>query len=180
MQTLEIKTKAKWIVDLANGRVGFNVKHFVFMNMDGALEKYDAGISMAKDDFATMEIGFWINPECIDIRNEQKDAHFIVDIEKFKEISFSSNTLVELIRSRRYMSYGEFAMNGIRQQMLLDVETNGRVKDSWGMETILFNINGKINRTNGALIWNAVLAAGDVLISEEVWIDCKVHLIRAK
>ena len=184
MQTSEIITKTKWIVDPANSQIGFRVKHFMFTNVRGSFKKYDTNIYTTEDDFSTAEIDFWVNPESIDTGNEQKDAHLksadFFDVDKFKEISFTSVTLVELIKHKRYMLYGELSMKGIRKQIRLEVETGGRIKDPWGIERVLFNISGKINRRDWGLNWNAVLEAGGVLISEEVWINCEVQLIKAK
>jgi polyisoprenoid-binding protein YceI len=182
MQSPEIITKTKWIVDPENSQVGFRAKHLMFTNVQGRFKNYGTSVYITGNDFATAEIDFWINPDSIDMGNEHKDAWLkssdFFDVEKFKEISFTSNTLVELIRNKHYMLYGELAMKGIRRQIRLDVENGGRIRDPWGLERILFNINGKINRKDWGLGWNTVLEAGGVLISEEVCINCDVQLIR--
>jgi polyisoprenoid-binding protein YceI len=182
MQTPEIITKTRWKVDLPNSQIGFMVKHFMFTNVKGRFKEYDTSIYTTDNDFSTAKIDFWLNPESIDTGNEQKDAHLkssdFFDVKKYKEISFTSTTLVELIRNKRYMLYGELAMKGISRQIRLEVETGGRLKDPWGIERVLFNINGKINRKDWGLNWNAVLETGGVLISDEVCINCEVQLIR--
>ena len=182
MQTPEIITRTKWTIDPANSQIGFMVKHFMFTNVKGNFRQYGASIFTEENDFATAEIDLWINPDSIDTGNEYKDAHLkSVDFfhtDKYREISFSSTTLVELIRNKRYMLYGELAMKGIRKQIRLEVENGGRIRDPWGIERVLFNINGKINRKDWGLNWNAVLETGGVMISEDVWINCEVQLIR--
>jgi len=44
-------------------------------------------------------------------------------------------------------------------------------------EKALFSIQGKINRKDWRLNWNAALETGGVLVSDEVWINCEVQLI---
>jgi polyisoprenoid-binding protein YceI len=52
------------------------------------------------------------------------------------------------------------------------------IKDPWGNEKAVFNINGKINRKDWGLNWNATLEAGGVLVSEDVWISCEIQLAK--
>jgi polyisoprenoid-binding protein YceI len=41
-----------------------------------------------------------------------------------------------------------------------------------------FTINGKINRKDWDLSWNAALEAGGVLVGDEVSISCEVELLK--
>jgi polyisoprenoid-binding protein YceI len=76
------------------------------------------------------------------------------------------------------MLYGELGMKGIKKQIRLEVESGGQVRDPWGTERMLFNVTGKINRKDWGLSWNAVLETGGVVVSEEVYIQCEVQLIK--
>jgi polyisoprenoid-binding protein YceI len=53
------------------------------------------------------------------------------------------------------------------KQVKLYVEFNGIVKNPWGNEKAVFNIECKINRKEWGLNWNAALEAGGVLVGEE-------------
>jgi len=74
--------------------------------------------------------------------------------------------------------YGELIMKGIKKQIKLDVEMAGVIKDPFGTEKALFSVRGKINRKDWGLNWNAALETGGVLVSDEVWINCEVQLIK--
>lgn len=52
------------------------------------------------------------------------------------------------------------------------------MKDPWGNEKVVLNINGKINRKDWGLIWNSILETSSVLVSEDVWIRCEMQLVR--
>jgi polyisoprenoid-binding protein YceI len=81
-------------------------------------------------------------------------------------------------KNGRHVLYGELVMKGTKGQIKLDVESGGVIQDPWGAEKASFNISGKINRKDWGLNWNAALETGGVLVSEDVWIDCEVVLVK--
>ena len=52
--------------------------------------------------------------------------------------------------------------------MTLNVEFGGTAQDPWGNTKAGFTLNGKINRTDFGLTYNAALETGGVMLSEEV------------
>jgi polyisoprenoid-binding protein YceI len=50
--------------------------------------------------------------------------------------------------------------------------------DPWGNQKAGYAINGKINRKDWGLNWNAALEAGGLLVSDEVRISCEIQLIK--
>jgi polyisoprenoid-binding protein YceI len=52
------------------------------------------------------------------------------------------------------------------------------MKDPWGNQKAGFTVNGKINREDWGLKWNAALETGGVLVSDEVKIICELQLIK--
>jgi polyisoprenoid-binding protein YceI len=56
------------------------------------------------------------------------------------------------------------------------VEFGGVQKDPWGNEVAGFSINGKVNRKDWQLNWNAALESGGVLVGDMVTIACEVEL----
>lgn len=50
--------------------------------------------------------------------------------------------------------------------------------DPWGNTKAGFEINGKVNRKEFGLNWNAVTEAGGVVVSEEVKIHINVELAK--
>ena len=181
MQTIEVNTKTKWVIDPAHSEIGFKAKYLMFTNVRGSFKEFEASIYTTGEDFLSAEVDFWINPASIDTGNEKRDAHLksadFFDVEKFKEINFTGNTF-EKTGDDNYKLYGDLTMKGIKKQIKLDVEFGGVVKDPWGNPKAVFNIKGKINRKDWGLNWNAALETGGVLVSEDVWIDCEVQLVK--
>jgi polyisoprenoid-binding protein YceI len=69
-------------------------------------------------------------------------------------------------------------MHGVTKPVSLNAEFGGIGKDPWGNEKAGFSINGKINRTDFNLTWNAPIETGGVLVSEEVKINGEIQLVR--
>lgn len=176
-----VLTKTKWVIDPLHSQIGFKVKHLMVSTVRGAFKEYDLSIYTTEEDFLSAEIDFWINPASIDTGQEKRDAHLrsadFFDVENFKEINFTGNTF-EKVGEDNYALYGELTMKGVKKQIKLDVEFGGVIKDPWGNHKAVFTINGKINRKDWGLNWNAALETGGVLVSEDVWISCEVQLTR--
>ena len=181
MKTIEANTKTKWGIDSMHSEIGFKVKHLMFTNVRGTFKEYDASIYTTGDDFMTAEIDVWINPASISTNDEKRDGHLksadFFDAENFKEINFIGNTY-EKGTDGSYTLYGDLTIKGIKKQIKLQVEFGGIMRDPWGNEKAVFSINGKINRKDWGLNWNAALEAGGVLVSDDVWISCEVQLAK--
>jgi polyisoprenoid-binding protein YceI len=182
METTVVLTKTKWGIDPAHSEIGFKVKHLMFANVRGTFKEFEASIYTTGEDFMTAEIDFWLNPASISTGDDKRDAHLksadFFDVEHHKEISFIANTYENVDNDGSYELYGDLSIKGITKRIKLDVEFGGVVKDPWGNEKAVFSINGKINRKDWGLVWNAALETGGVLVSEDVWISCEVQLVK--
>lgn len=181
METTEI-TKTKWGIDAAHSEVGFKIKHLMVANVRGSFKEFDASIYTTGEDFMSAEIDFWLNPASVTTNDEKRDEHLksadFFDVENFKEISFTANTYETVDNDGSYELWGDLTIKGITKKIKLDVEFGGVVKDPWGNDKAVFTINGKINRKDWGLVWNAVLETGGVLVSDEVSISCDVQLVK--
>ena len=176
--------KTKWGIDPVHSEIGFKIKHLMFTNVRGSFKEFEASIYTTEEDFMSAEIDCWINPASINTGDEKRDAHLkgaeFFDVEAFKEINFTGNTYEEVDKDGSYELYGDLMIKGLSRRIKLEVEFGGVIKDPWGNNKAVFTINGKINRNDWDLNWNAALEAGGVLVSEEVWISCEVQLIKAE
>ena len=59
------------------------------------------------------------------------------------------------IKDDKYELWGNLTIKGITKKIKLDVEFGGVIKDPWGGERAGFTINGKVNRKDWELNWNA-------------------------
>lgn len=175
--------KEKWVIDPTHSEIEFKVKHLMVTNVKGKFREFEASIYTTGDDFMSAEIDCWINVDSVDTGNADRDKHLksadFFDAEKHKEITFRANTVENIDSDGSYELWGELSIRGITKKIKLDVEFGGIVKDPWGNEKAAFTINGKLNRKDWELNWNAALEAGGVLVSDEVRINCEIQLVRS-
>jgi len=150
--------------------------------VSGSFEEFGASIYTTGDDFMTAEVDFWLNPASISTGDEKRDGHLksadFFDVENHKQIAFTGNTYEKVDNDGSYKLYGDLTIKGITKQVKLDVEFGGVMKDPWGNEKAGFSINGKINRKDWGLNWNATLEAGGVLVSDEVRVSAEIELVK--
>lgn len=60
----------------------------------------------------------------------------------------------------------------------LDTEFGGFMKDPYGNEKAGFSINGKLNRKDFGLNWNAALEAGGVMVGNEIKANVEIQFIK--
>ncbi|HLX91304.1 MAG TPA: YceI family protein [Puia sp.] len=181
MENTIINTRIKWSIDTAHSDIGFKVKHLMVTNVRGVFTDYDASIFTPGEDFLGAEIDFWLNPASVNTGDAKRDEHLksadFFDAGHFKQINFTANT-IQKVGEGKYEMYGDLTIKGIKKKIMLDVEFAGVIKDPWGNHKAGFTINGKINRKEWGLNWNAALETGGVLVGEEVSINCEIQLTR--
>ena len=175
--------KTTWVIDPSHSEIAFKVKHLMISNVKGSFSEFNGQLFTDGDDFSTSEIDFHINPASINTGAADRDGHLkspdFFDVENFKEITFTSGKLVKTGDDEFALS-GNLAIKGITQPVKLEVEFGGLMTDPWGNEKAGFTLNGKINRKDFGLTWNAALEAGGVLVGDEIRISCDVELAKQK
>ena len=178
-----MENKTKWVIDPVHSEIAFKVKHLMITNVKGVFKEFEASIYTTGDDFMSAEVDFWMNPASVDTGSADRNAHLksadFFDVENHKEITFTANTYEKVDNDGSYELYGDLTIKGITKRIKLDVEFGGVVKDPWGNEKAGFSINGKINRKDWGLNWNAALEAGGFLVSDDVMISCEVQLLKS-
>ena len=117
-----------------------------------------------------------INTNSNDRDNHLKSADFF-DIENHKELTFKSISFQQN-DDDEFELKGILTIKGFSKEVKLDVEFGGINKDPWGNEKAGFSIEGKINRKDWGLNWNAALETGGVLVSEEVKISGEIQFVK--
>ncbi len=172
--------KTKWALDLSHSEVGFKVKHLMITNVSGAFEKFDGTVEASDDTFADAEIKFTADIASITTYSEQRDAHLkgaeFFDAEKFPHMIIEATGLEGTGENRKL--HANITLHGVTKAVALDVDFGGVAKDPWGNTKAGFSINGKINRKDFGLNWNAPTEAGGVLVSEEVRLHAEIQLLK--
>lgn len=175
--------KTTWVIDPSHSEIAFKVKHLMISNVKGSFSEFSGQLLTVGDDFSTAEISFQINPASISTGSADRDGHLkspdFFDVENFKEITFTSGKLAKTSDDEFALS-GDLVIKGVSQSVKLDVEFGGLMTDPWGNVKAGFTINGKINRKDFGLTWNAALEAGGVLVGDEIRLNLDVQLLQQK
>lgn len=170
-----------WVLDPTHSEVQFKIKHLMITNVTGSFNIFTVSAQTADEDFTKAKVSFTADVNSISTNNEQRDAHLkgadFFDAEKFPEIKFEATRSENVDSDGSYELYGDLTIRDVTKNVKLSVEFGGVVKDPWGNTKAGFTINGKINRKDFGLTWNAVTEAGGVMVSEEVRLSAEIQLI---
>lgn len=174
--------ETKWSIDQAHSDITFKVRHLMISNVSGSFKQFDASIYTSGNDFTTAEIEVFIDAASISTGDEKRDEHLrgadFFNVEHHKQISFLTNTIGPADANGHHELWGDLTMMGITKKIMLTVEFGGIVKDPWGNEKAGFTIQGKINRSDWGLVWNATIETGGFMVSESISILCEVELLK--
>jgi polyisoprenoid-binding protein YceI len=181
METAVVSTKTKWTIDPTHSEVIFKVKHLMITNVKGEFRKFAGSITAEGEDFSKASISATIDTSSIFTNEDNRDAHLkgpeFFDVANYPEITFTG-TSFKKIDEENYELKGLLTIKDVSKEITLDVEFGGINKDPWGNEKAGFSINGKINRKDWGLNWNAALETGGVLVSDEVKISAEVQFVK--
>jgi polyisoprenoid-binding protein YceI len=172
--------KTKWALDLSHSEVGFKVKHLMITNVSGVFEKFNVEVDASDDTFSDAHIKFTAEVSSITTYSEQRDVHLkgadFFDTEKFPEMIIEAKGLEGIGENRKLNA--NLTLHGVTKPVVLNVDFGGVAKDPWGNTKAGFSINGKINRKDFGLNWNAPTEAGGVLVSDEVRLHAEIQLLK--
>jgi len=181
METALVTTQTRWSIDQSHCEIAFKVRHLMIAHVKGTFKIFDASIYTNSTDFLTTEVDLWIDPASISTGDSKRDEHLkspeFFDVDKHKQITFTSSTIGIPGPDGIQELWGELTIIGITKNVKLNVLFGGMVKDPWGNEKAGFTISGKINRSDWGLVWNANIETGGVMVADEVMISCEIELI---
>jgi polyisoprenoid-binding protein YceI len=173
--------ETKWAIDPSHSKVAFKVKHLMISNVLGNFKEFEGQVNSDENDFSGAVINFSLSTASIDTEIADRDAHLksadFFDAEKYPKITFAGTGMKDL-GDDMYELTGDLTIKDVTKSVTLAVEFGGVNSDPWGNVKAGFSINGKINRKDFGLNWNAALEAGGVLVGEEVKISGDVELVK--
>jgi len=172
---------ATYKIDQSHSEVTFKVKHLMIASASGKFTEYEATLKSNKEDFSDAVVTFEGNAASITTGNEQRDTHLRSDdffnAEKYPKITFKSTSLKKT-SGDNYKLYGDLTIRDITKPIELKVTYNGTIVDPWGNTRLGFEIEGKVNRHEYGLKWNAVTETGGLVVGPDVRIHANVELVK--
>ena len=171
----------KWTYDNSHAKVGFRISHFGISETEGQFTKFDGMVLSDNDDFLDANIDFAVDVNSINTGDAQRDQHLksvdFFDVAKFPVIHFKSKSL-RTVSKNTFKLTGVLSMHGVIREITLDATYNGTVEDPFNNTKAGFKITGEIDRTEFGLRWNGILAAGGLLVGNNVTLDINMELLK--
>ena len=175
-------TKKLWTVDPAHTSVDFSVRHMMISKVKGTFKEFSATIVADPEDLTTGEIAFEVQMNSIDTRNNDRDNHLrtndFFEIEKYPTMNFVATKIVKT-DDGEYNVVGNLTIKDVTREETFSANFEGSGKDPWGQQKVGFSVEGKINRIDYGIVYNAALETGGVLIGDQVKISLDIQAIIA-
>lgn len=173
-------TATKWGIHTTHTEVQFKVKHLVISTVTGFFKKFSGTVESETENFDGALVNFSLDVNSIDTNQADRDAHLksadFFAAEQHPSIEF--NGTLKKVSGSNYKLEGALTLRGTTKAVVLDVDFGGIMVDPWGNTKAGFEINGKINRKDFGLNWNALTEAGGMVVSEEVKIHINAELAK--
>jgi polyisoprenoid-binding protein YceI len=170
-----------WNIDPSHTHVEFSVRHLMISTVKGRFAEVSGRVVAPDADPTSGQVEVTINAASIDTREAQRDAHLrsadFFDAESFPTLTFRS-TRIEKASGDDLKLTGDLTIRGTTREVVLDVTSEGRVKDPWGGERAGFSAKGKIKRSDFGLTWNLALETGGVVVGDEIKISIDAELVK--
>jgi len=164
-----------WTLDKNHTKIGFNVVHMVISEVEGRFKEYDGTIVTKTDDFNGAEISFTAKTASVETENERRNEHLkspdFFNAEKYPELTFKGTLVKE---SGKYKLIGDLTIHGTTKKIDFPVTYGGTVDTGRGQKAG-FKILGTVNRKDFGLEWNNTVPTGELIVSDQVDIICKIE-----
>lgn len=173
--------KTKWKADPVHTEIQFTVKHLMITTVTGYFREFDLEVETEGNDFTkASKISFTANINSITTNNAQRDTHLkssdFFAAEQFDELRFKGKRFKK--HAANYLLTGDLTIRDVTRPVEVEVEYGGTITDPWGQKRAGFTVEGKINRKDFNLTWDAITEAGQVVVSNEIKIHCAVELVK--
>jgi polyisoprenoid-binding protein YceI len=172
----------KWVVDPTHSEIQFKVRHLMITTVTGYFSKFNLEVETVGEDFSkTKSIVFTADIDSISTNNEQRDTHLksadFFDAGTHDQVRFEGRDYEEIEVGFEKLN-GDLTIRGTTKPITLDVEYHGIVVDPYGQTKAGFSVDGKINRKDFGLTWDAVTEAGSVVVSDAIRIHAEIQLVK--
>lgn len=171
-------TASKWTIDPTHSLAEFSAKHMMITNVRGRFAGVSGTLTVDEANPDQSAVQVEIDTASIDTSVGQRDDHLrspdFLDVATYPKITFRSRRVEGAAKQEgdRFRVIGDLTIRDTTSEVVLDAVYEGRGRDPWGGDRISFSADTKIDRRDYGLVYNQVLEAGGVLVSNEI----KIHL----
>ncbi|BBU41317.1 MULTISPECIES: YceI family protein [Aeribacillus] len=163
---------ANFQLDKVHSSISFQVKHLMVSKAKGEFTQFDVEVDGDVDQLESAKVKVTVQASSIDTKNEDRDNHLrsgdFFDVENYPVITFVSES-IKKVSDDDYEVTGKLTIRNVTRTETFKVEFNGQSKNPLDGSIVAgFDVEGKINREDYGLTWNAALETGGFLIGKDV------------
>ena len=170
-----------WQFDLGHTYIGFTGRHMMVATVRGEFEKFTGTVVFDEHDLTRSTVDIQIEAASVTTRNSQRDDHFrsadFFDVDHFPFITFKTKRVI-LTDGNHGQLIGDLTIRNITKEVVLEGEYGGVNMTPFNTYSAGFNLRGKVNRKDWGLNWNAVLAGGGLVASDEITLVIDLELTK--
>lgn len=173
--------KIVWNVDNVHSKINFSVKHMVIASVTGQFKDFTVELKDFQDDITSSNVKVNISSASIDTGSADRDNHLRSDdffaSGQFPQITFEGNNW-EKVEDDEYKLKGKLTIRDITTDFEFNVTYGGEIKDPYGFTRSGYRIEGKLNRFDYNLKWNALLETGGAVVGKQVLLSADIELVK--
>jgi polyisoprenoid-binding protein YceI len=173
-----------WKIDPMHSSAQFSVKHMMISTVRGQFGGVKGTVSYDPKNPAASTVEATIDCSTLNTGEPKRDNDLkgveFFDVKRYPTMVFKSKS-VEVPSPGKLRVTGDLTINAATRSVILDFDgPTGPVRDTHGREKIGISGVTKISRKDFGIVYNPVMEAGGVTVSDEVSIALEVELIRSE
>src|SRR5690554_4421927 len=172
---------ATFKLDSVHSGVAFQIKHLMVAKVKGEFKDFDVQLDGDLNNLEALKIDVTVAAASIDTNNEDRDGHLrsadFFEVENYPSIKIVGDS-IKKVSDNEYELTANVTIKDVTNKEKFLVEFNGTSKNPMDGSVVTgFDVEGKINREDYGLTWNAPLETGGVLVGKDVKLQANFEFV---
>lgn len=173
-----------WQLAPGRSKLGFKVKHMVFMDVKGRFKEFQGQVTAPGDDLSQAQMRVTIAADSVYTGISDRDRHLVgadfFNTAQYPEITFVSRQVVKMDDPNEecYKIIGDLTMRGVTRPIVLMAKCLSMKTLPNGQTRMDLVATGTLNRFDYQLQWNELLETGKAIVGENVDLELKIALMK--
>ncbi|MBQ1160794.1 YceI family protein [Streptomyces sp. A73] len=179
---VELPPPGPWTIDPMHSTIAATAQHLGMTSVHGRFTDFGGRIEIAQDPEKS-SVEAVIKAESINTGNSMRDQHLrssdFLNIESYPDITYRS-TGVDVAGPDRWTVRGHLGMHGVVCEVDLDLTYLGSGPDPWGGLRASFHATTELRRSDFAMNYNQVVAAGIAAVGTTLKVDLDIQAVQGE
>ncbi|WP_431980597.1 YceI family protein [Streptomyces qinglanensis] len=179
---VELPPPGPWTLDPMHSTVAASAQHLGMTSVHGRFTEFGGRIEIGQDPEKS-SVEAVIKAESIHTGNAMRDQHLcsgdFLDAENHPDITYRS-TGVDAAGPDRWTVHGCLEMHGVVREVDLDLTYLGSGPDPWGGRRAAFRATAELRRSDFAMNYNQVVAAGIAAVGTTLKVDLDIQAVQGE